>query len=240
MRLENKVVLVTGGSGLLGKNLVPVLEQEGAKVIAPTSTVMDITNTSLVFQAISWHNPDIVVHCAAYTNVPDCESISGKRKANFVNIHGSKNVIEASHYFGAKVVYISTDYVYNGTGNHFVGDKTYPTTYYGVTKLVGESFCDEKDLVLRLSFKDRGTWGKDKYTNVIHPVKTNADFVDIVSKKICDAISNNWFGIKNLGTKEKYLKDLALEDYKKVVEISPQNVKSPYIYPQDCTMKLDT
>ncbi len=239
MKQGKQTILLTGGRGLLGKHLVPLLKDAGYKVIAPASYEMDITNTSIVFQAISWNNPDIVVHCAAYTDVPKCETPAGARQANLVNIHGSKNVIEGSHYFGAKVVYISTDYVYNGTGNHYTGDKTKPITYYGMTKLIGESFCCKDDLALRLSFKARGTWGADAYTSVPHPILTNADWVDVIAEKIVTAIEKDLKGIKNLGTKTKYLKDLALEEYQEVEEVRPETLNIPYFYPRNSSMKLD-
>jgi len=200
---------------------------------------MDITNPSKTFQAVSWHNPDLVVHCAAYTNVPEAENPKGRLEANKVNIHGSKSMIEASHYFGAKVVYISTEYVYDGTGDHHKGDKTKPITYYGMTKLIGESFCSNKDLILRLCFKNIGTWGPKAYTKVPHPVKTNADFVDVIADKIVDSITRNMAGVVNLGTKAKYLKDLAKQEYPEVDIIDVTSLNTTYKYPRNGTMRLD-
>jgi nucleoside-diphosphate-sugar epimerase len=239
MKEKERVILLTGGSGLLGRNLIPLLEEQGWVVVAPSSSEMNITSVNEVFQALSWYNPSITVHCAAYTDVPLCETIEGARKANSVNIHGTKNVAEASHYFNSKMVYISSDYVYNGTGNHGVKDKTYPTTYYGMTKRIGESFCNEEDLVLRLSFKSRGTWGPHSYTQVVHPVRTNADFVDIIALKVRDAICKGLTGVKNLGTSAKYLKDLAESEYPEVKCVRPEEVSTPYNYPRNTTMKLD-
>lgn len=237
MKLKNQTVLLTGGSGLLGRCLIPRLQDQGAVVVAPSSSAMDITDTSKTFQAVSWHNPELVIHCAAYTNVPAAETPEGKLEANRVNIHGTKNVVEASHYFGVKVVYVSTDYVYDGTGDHYEGDKTKPATYYGMTKLIGESFCSNQDLILRLSFKDIGTWGPNTYRKVLHPVKTNADFVDVIADKIIDAITRNMTGIINLGTKEKFLLDLAVSEYPEVEVVDA--LDTSYKYPRDCTMRLD-
>lgn len=239
MKLENQIILLTGGSGVLGRFLTPRLREQGAVVIAPSSKDMDITDTSKTFQAVSWHNPDLVVHCAAYTNVPEAENAQGRLEANKVNIYGSKNIIEASHYFGAKVVYISTEYVYDGTGDHYEGDKTKPITYYGMTKLIGESFTSDQDLILRLCFKNIGTWGPNAYTKVPHPVKTNADFVDVIADKIIDAITRKMTGVVNLGTKAKYLMDLAVQEYPEVNITDVRLLNTTYKYPRNGTMRLD-
>jgi dTDP-4-dehydrorhamnose reductase len=239
MKLEHTNILLTGGSGRLGRELIKALRKADAKVIAPSSEVLDITDTSMTFQAISWHAPTMIVHCAAYTDVPGAETPEGRLEANRINIHGTKNIAHAAHYFGAKVIHISTDYVYGGTGNHYVGDGTYPTSYYGITKLVAESFMDSEDLVIRTTLKGRGTWGKDAYTKVLHPVRTNGDFADVIAEKITKAICDGMKGTVNLGTEEKFLLDLAVEDYPEVEIMDVNLVDVPYKYPRDCTMKLD-
>ena len=179
-----------------------------------------------------WHNPDLVLNLAAYTDVPKAETAEGRDKCVRTNIMGSKFVCEAAHYNGAKVIYISTDYVYPGTeGNYSVSDVS-PLGAYGMTKYIGEWFCDpKKDLIIRTSMKARGTWGENAYTKVIDPVWTNADWIDVIAEKILEVI--------NLGTERKLLADLAREDYPWVELVDHISMEMPYEYPKDCSMVLD-
>lgn len=237
--LKDKQILVFGGGGRLGKDLVPLLKAAGAHVIAPTSEEVDIATTK-IWQCVMWHNPDIVINLAAYTDVPKAETMEGKDKCVRTNIMGSKFVCESAHYHGAKVVYISTDYVYPGTeGNYSVSDVS-PLGSYGMTKFIGEWFCDpEKDLIIRTSMKARGTWGENAYTKVIDPVWTNADWIDVIAEKIVEVVADERTGVINLGTERKLLADLAREEYPWVELVDPIDLKTPYQYPTDCSMVLD-
>ena len=236
--LEDKTIVVFGGYGRLGSDLLPLLRARGAHVLAPPRTEVDISSPK-VFPCISWWNPDIVINLAAYVNVPEAETFEGKKKCVQTNIHGSKNVCEAAHYFGAKVVYISTDYVYPGIVGDYDIEDANPQSSYGITKFVGEWFCDgEKDLVIRTSLKGRGTWGKNAFQKVFHPVYTNADWSDVIAEKITDAVSEGLTGVINLGTKRKLLRDLAREEYPEVESVDPNTLVFGYEYPIDSSMLL--
>ena len=237
--LKGKNILVFGGGGRLGKDLVPLLKAAGAHVVHPSRDEVDIASTK-VWQCVMWHNPDIVINLAAYTNVPEAETMEGKDACVRANIMGSKFVCEAAHYQDAKVVYISTDYVYPGTSGGYAVSDVSPLGSYGMTKYVGEWFCDaKKDLVIRTSMKARGTWGENAYTKVIDPVWTNADWVDIIAEKIIEVIADERTGVINLGTERKRLADLAREDYPEVETVDPVTMNTPYQYPTDCSMVLD-
>lgn len=131
-------VLVTGAKGMLGRDLCPILEQEGYEVIATDYEELDITNKDKVIETVSKIKPDLIIHCAAYTNVDKAED--DEAAAYNLNVEGAKNIAVASAEVDACVVYISTDYVFGGkkTTPYFPLDNPNPLSVYGKTKLLGE------------------------------------------------------------------------------------------------------
>jgi len=149
-------VLVTGASGLLGGKLVDALSKgyeviptHNTQALHPNSMRMDIVDKDGVFRVLSQVCPDAVVHTAAETNVDECET--DKEWAWSVNAGGTKNIAEACAEIDAKLIYISTDYVFDGLrGLYSEGDEANPINYYGLTKLKGEEFVKDlcKDFVI--------------------------------------------------------------------------------------------
>ena len=131
-------VLVTGAKGMLGQDLCPALEDDGYEVIEKDIADFDITDESAVRDAITDIMPEIVIHCAAYTNVDKAEEEFDK--AHAVNSKGVENVAKVCAKTGAVLVYISTDYIFDGTKNtpYTPDDKPNPINNYGLTKLKGE------------------------------------------------------------------------------------------------------
>ncbi|WP_127541178.1 dTDP-4-dehydrorhamnose reductase [Paenibacillus illinoisensis] len=131
-------VLVTGANGQLGRDVVLLLEKEGHSVLACDRDRMDITNQAQCNEVISSYHPEVVVHCAAYTAVDAAETdIDGAYKVNAV---GTRNVTVAAEKAGAKLIYISTDYVFDGNSlNPYQEyDDTNPQSVYGKSKRAGE------------------------------------------------------------------------------------------------------
>ena len=102
-------VLVTGANGMLGQDLCPILEDEGYEVIETDIHNLDITNAEMTETVLEEEKPDIVVHCATYTNVDKAEE--DLETARLINVTGSENLAKACKEIDAKMVYISTDYV---------------------------------------------------------------------------------------------------------------------------------
>ena len=237
--LQDKVVLVFGSSGLLGSNLIPLLKAAGAHVICPSHSEADIADKK-VWQVIGWHMPDIIVNLAAYTDVAGAETPQGRDDAVRTNIYGSRMVCEAAQFFDAKVVYISSDYVYPGHKGPYAVEEADPCCSYGITKYVGEWFCrEDTDLVIRTSLKARNTWGPNGHKKVFHPVTTNADWVDVIAEKIVAVVGDERVGVINLGTEPKTLLSMAKSEYPEVEVLDVDEVDLPYRYPKDCSMMLD-
>lgn len=148
-------VLVTGAKGMLGRDLCPMLEDAGYEVIETDIDNLDITNEIQTIKVISETNPDYVIHCAAYTNVDKAEE--DLKTAELINSKGTENIAKACNKSGACLIYISTDYVFDGTKNtpYMPDDKTNPINNYGLTKLNGEKAVQnncEKYYITRTSW----------------------------------------------------------------------------------------
>lgn len=229
---------MTGGSGSLGSVLIPLIEDEGAEVVAPTHKELPVEDVIACVEAAK-EPYDLVIHAAAWTNVPGAELLKNRAKVVDVNIFGTANMAYAFSK-KAKIVYISTDYVYAGVeGNYTVKSHPSPFCFYGFSKLAGEAYFTKTDLIIRTSFAKRGTWGDEKkqLTNAFKDVYTSKDWVDVISKKILEAICRNKKGILNIGTKRKAVIDLAREEFPEVKPVHLKDIALPYDYPADCSMK---
>ena len=136
-------ILVTGVAGQLGHDVVNELIKRGYQPIGVDVAEMDITDKGQVDSTISKIKPDAVIHCAAWTAVDLAEEKENEEKVYAINALGTKYIAEACKNCGAKMIYISTDYVFDGQGTTpWTPDcKDYaPLNYYGKSKLSGEKF----------------------------------------------------------------------------------------------------
>lgn len=131
-------VLVTGANGMLGQDLCPYLEELGMMVIPTSHDIMDVTDEKQTQEIIERVHPDLIIHCAAYTNVDKAED--DFEGANKINVIGTRNVAKAASKISATLIYISTDYVFDGqkTTPYLPTDKPNPINNYGLTKYQGE------------------------------------------------------------------------------------------------------
>ena len=148
-------VLVTGTKGQLGFDVCNELTRRGIENQGIDRDECDITNKQAVLDYIYNYAPDVVVHCAAYTAVDRAES--EEHVCRRVNRDGTEYIALACKTINAKMVYISTDYVFNGKGDKFfeVDDETGPLNIYGLTKLEGEEQVRkilEKYFIVRISW----------------------------------------------------------------------------------------
>lgn len=139
-------LLVTGASGLLGSALLREASKSGMIAVAAYNShplngglQMDVTKPAQVQAAMQRVAPEYVIHTAAFTDVDACEI--EPQRARDVNALGTKNVADACKEHGAKLVYVSTDYVFDGEdGPYSEEDPTHPINVYGESKLAGERF----------------------------------------------------------------------------------------------------
>lgn len=137
-------IIITGGRGQLGRELAGVLlEAGGHEVISPGRQELDVTRMEELLRAFKAFSPEVVIHAAAATNVDQCEL--DHDLAYLVNALGSRNVAAAAAVVGAKLVFISTDYVFNGrAGRPYTEfDAPDPINIYGKSKLAGERYAAE-------------------------------------------------------------------------------------------------
>jgi dTDP-4-dehydrorhamnose reductase len=130
--------LVTGSAGMLGCDLTSLLRQRGVMVTGLARPDLDVTDAAAVSAAIADARPDVVVNCAAWTAVDLAESCEDEALA--VNGHGAANVAAGCASVGARMIQLSTDYVFDGIAAHPYAEAAAPgpASAYGRTKLAGE------------------------------------------------------------------------------------------------------
>ena len=139
------MILLTGGNGQLGTELRHLLDEKGVKYVSTDAKEMDITDAPATMDYITNLKPTVIYHCAAYTAVDKAED-EGKELDEKINVDGTRNVALAAKEVGATLVYISTDYVFDGKlkdGEYAVDASINPLNEYGRTKALGEKAVQE-------------------------------------------------------------------------------------------------
>lgn len=139
------MILLTGGNGQLGTELRHLLDEKGVKYVSTDAKKMDITDAQATMDYITNLKPTVIYHCAAYTAVDKAED-EGKALDEKINVDGTRNVALAAKEVGATLVYISTDYVFDGKlkdGEYTVDAPINPLNEYGRTKALGEKAVQE-------------------------------------------------------------------------------------------------
>lgn len=142
MSSTSKKVLVSGSNGQLGREIARQLSQDFDLILTDVEN-LDITNKLKVHKVLKVKSPDIIIHGAAYTRVDEAETnIDLCRKINAI---GTQNMAEAAKNIGATLIYISTDYVFDGKKDkpYLETDQPHPLSVYGQTKLEGEEFVNK-------------------------------------------------------------------------------------------------
>jgi dTDP-4-dehydrorhamnose reductase len=171
---ENRRIAVLGSTGQLGSELVDALRLDDQFETVPlVHSDCDCTKVPQVINAIRNLHPDVVINCAAYVRVDDCEDHA--HEAFEVNAVGALNVARACAQYSALCVYISTDYVFNGAkdGPYVESDVTCPINVYGVSKLAGEylvKLTASRWLIVRMASLFGKTGARGKGGNFVETV----------------------------------------------------------------------
>lgn len=189
---------VTGVGGQLGHDVMDELAKRGyegigSDILPSVDTEypyvqLDITNAEAVEKAISEVNPDVVVHCAAWTAVDAAEDEENKPKVKAINVDGTQNIANVCKKLDCKMIYISTDYVFNGQGTEpWTPDcKDYaPQNVYGQSKLDGELAVAntlDKYFIIRIAWVF-GVNGKNFIKTMLNVGKTHDEV-----RVVCDQI----------------------------------------------------
>lgn len=177
-------ILITGTSGQLGHDVQEALDGNGFDILTPSHKDLDITDFESVSDYFDDNRPDTVIHCAAYTAVDRAEDeIELCRK---VNVDGTKNIVESCKKINSKLMYISTDYVFDGSkdGLWLPDDQTNPINVYGTSKRDGE------ELVLGLNnyFIVRTSWvfgiNGNNFVKTMLRLSNDRDTLNVVSDQI--------------------------------------------------------
>jgi len=130
-------ILITGGHGMLGQEFAPLLAPRH-EALTPSHATCNITDEAALRRTFTESKPELVINCAAYSDVDGCER--DPERALSVNAQGAGNVARAAERLGARVFHISTDYVFDGTKRkpYTEQDATNPLSIYGQSKLEGE------------------------------------------------------------------------------------------------------
>ena len=202
-------VIITGAKGQLGLELAKQLKCNSKyEVVTTDRTELNIVDIKQVSDFLSKQKPDVVINCAAHTAVDLCET--DIENAYRINALGPRNLAIACEKIGAKLVQVSTDYVFNGNGTrpYREDDMTSPNSVYGTSKLMGENFVKEfcsKYFIVRTAwlYGDGNNFVRtmiklsetNKELNVVDDqVGSPTSTVDL-SKAIINLIDTEYYGI---------------------------------------------
>jgi dTDP-4-dehydrorhamnose reductase len=202
-------IVVTGVNGQLGYDVVNELnKRKYTNVIGIDIKDLDITNRNSVIMFMNINQPDVIVHCAAYTAVDNAED--DKENCYNVNVNGTRYLVEAAKELEAKFIYISTDYVFSGdkVTEYFVEDIPNPKSFYGLTKYLGEveTLKHNKHFIVRISWvfgvngnnfiKTILRLGKEKkMLNIVSDQVGSPTYTLDLSKLIVDMIESDKYGV---------------------------------------------
>jgi dTDP-4-dehydrorhamnose reductase len=208
-------IVVTGVKGQLGYDVVRELNSRGYQdILGIDIEDLDITNEKNVVQFFKENNPDVIIHCAAYTAVDKAED--NKDICINVNVIGTKNLVEQAMKYDSKFVYISTDYVFNGEKNssYEIDDMPSPQSVYGESKYLGEleTLKHDKHFIVRISWvfgkngfnfvKTMLRLAKEKeFLNVVNDQFGSPTYTFDLSRLLVDLIETDRYGIYH-GTNE--------------------------------------
>lgn len=242
-------ILVTGVNGQLGHDLVECLGARGHEAVGVDIADMDITDGASVDRVLSSVRPDAVIHCAAWTAVDAAEDAENLEKVRRVNAGGTAHIAEACEKLGCKLMYISTDYVFDGGGVRpwEPDDARHPLNVYGETKYEGELAVErlEKHFIVRIAWvfgvnggnfvKTMLNKGKTvKALRVVSDQVGSPTYTRDLSRLLADMIVTDKYGTYH-ATNEGFCSwyDFACEIFRQAAERDPATYADVTVAPVD-------
>jgi dTDP-4-dehydrorhamnose reductase len=188
-------ILITGGSGLLGSNLIKILEKDH-QVFSPSSRDLNIINSILVTEYIDSIKPDVIIHCAAIAKFAIAES----KPIDTININviGTCNIVKTCIAHNIRMVYISTSHVFDGKkGNYSADDNINPLTKYSKSKAAGEMVTSfhPNSLIIRTEFCEETFPFETAYIDKF----SSKEYIDIIAPKIAEKCLSDQIGVCHVG-----------------------------------------
>lgn len=226
-------MLLTGGTGTLGTELRNLGSQSGCLFISPTSEDCNVLVYRDVYRTLSKYKFDTVVHAAAATDVPGLEN--DLIKAFEVNVVGTFNLLKACIELDKHLVYISTDYVFDGSsGPYQPSDALSPLSVYAKSKASAELMVRayKKSTTIRTSF-----FGHDfPHDGAFVDQWSSKDYVDVIAPKIIECLKSGERGIFHIGSPRRTIYDIAKTRSPNVKKISKTIIK--HQVPEDTSLIL--
>jgi dTDP-4-dehydrorhamnose reductase len=231
--LSNKSrIIFTGGSGLLGSEFRKIRPD----ISYPSSKEFNVTNYEQMKKYVESHGCDLIIHAAAFTSPPLIEK--DPLKALEANIVGTSNVVKLCMEFGIRLIYISTDYIFEGDkGNYKETDPVYPVNKYAWSKLGGECAVRlyDKSLIIRTTFGPNVF----PYPKAFVDQWTSRECVSVIAKKIAKLFDKDITGTIHVGGKRKTVYEYAksLDAAKNIGELSINDVN--FAAPRDTSLNCE-
>jgi len=224
-------VLMTGGSGTLGTELRKIADKN-IYFLAPASSECDILNKNQLENTFKKFDFDLVLHCAAITNIPEIQK--NPSTAINTNVIGTINILNECIENNKKMVFVSTDYVFGGQkGDYSIHDPINPLSKYAKTKAAAELVVRtyENSLVIRTSF-----YGHDfPYEKAFFDQWTSKDYVDVIAPKIIKPLYSDKRGIIHIGSKKRSVYEIAKQRKPNVKSVSRNSIN--FEIPHDTSFK---
>ncbi|MBO34174.1 MAG: dTDP-4-rhamnose reductase [Rhodospirillaceae bacterium] len=230
-----KRILLSGGTGLLGTELLNI----APSINAPSHQEMDIAKCTSIEAAIGKYDPEIFLHCAGLVGTRECSQ--DLMSCMNINVHGTLNVISNCLRHDIRLVYISTEYAFDGKrGNYSEEDLVNPLSDYAKSKVAGEMMvrCYIESLIIRTTFCSPVKW---KFEGAFTDQFTSRDTVDVIGRDILRAALSELTGVIHIGTERKSQFDLArrIDPYIKPLSISQVDLPLPRDTSLNCSRWKD-
>ena len=227
-------ILITGGSGLLGSNLIKLIDKNKYKVHSPSSTELNIKDKNSIELFFEDHAIDLCIHCAAITNVGKIEKeLKITQEAIYTNVIGTANLLTSCMSRNIKLSFISTDHVFDGTrGDYSKTDLINPLSKYAKTKASSEMMVRtySNSLVIRTSFFGNSF----PYEQAFEDQWSSKDYIDIMAPKILDACLSADIGVAHVFSEKRSLYEIA--------KMRNKNIKKASVnqFGKDVPLPIDT